>query len=39
MADHAQSALVRFDVSDGVGTITLDSPANRNALSSALRRS
>ncbi|MEP6560492.1 MAG: enoyl-CoA hydratase-related protein [Nakamurella sp.] len=37
MADHAKSALIRFDVAGGVATITLDSPANRNALSSALR--
>ncbi|WP_395729578.1 enoyl-CoA hydratase-related protein [Nakamurella sp.] len=29
--------LVRFDRADGVGTITLDSPANRNALSARLR--
>jgi enoyl-CoA hydratase/carnithine racemase len=30
------SRLVRLDVSDGVATITLDSPHNRNALSRAL---
>lgn len=30
-------ALVRTDVADGVGTITLDSPRNRNALSRQLR--
>jgi enoyl-CoA hydratase/carnithine racemase len=30
------SELVHFEVSDGVGTITLDSPHNRNALSRAL---
>ncbi len=30
--------LVHLDVADGVATITLDSPANRNALSSQLRR-
>ncbi|GAA4286401.1 enoyl-CoA hydratase-related protein [Georgenia daeguensis] len=30
--------LVHLDVDGGVGTITLDSPANRNALSAALRR-
>jgi methylglutaconyl-CoA hydratase len=29
--------LVRLDVADGVATITLDSPANRNALSARLR--
>jgi methylglutaconyl-CoA hydratase len=28
--------LVRFEVSDGIATITLDSPHNRNALSAAL---
>ena len=28
--------LVHFELSDGVGTITLDSPANRNALSRQL---
>jgi methylglutaconyl-CoA hydratase len=31
-------ALVRLDVSGGIATITLDSPANRNALSAQLRR-
>ena len=30
------SELVRLEVSDGVATITLDSPHNRNALSAAL---
>lgn len=30
--------LVHLDVDGGVGAITLDSPANRNALSAALRR-
>jgi Enoyl-CoA hydratase/carnithine racemase len=30
--------LVHLDVTDGVATITLDSPANRNALSAQLRR-
>ena len=30
--------LVRFDRADAVATITLDSPANRNALSARLRR-
>lgn len=30
-------ALVRTDIADGVGTITLDSPQNRNALSRQLR--
>jgi methylglutaconyl-CoA hydratase len=34
MADE----LVHLDVDQGVGTITLDSPANRNALSAQLRR-
>lgn len=34
MADE----LVHLDVERGVGTITLDSPANRNALSAQLRR-
>jgi methylglutaconyl-CoA hydratase len=29
--------LVRFEVADGVATITLNSPANRNALSAAVR--
>jgi methylglutaconyl-CoA hydratase len=29
---------VRFEVADGVGTITLDSPANRNALSRQVRQ-
>jgi methylglutaconyl-CoA hydratase len=41
MADPADPAspqpLVRLEVARGVGTITLDSPANRNALSAALR--
>ena len=37
MADHAESALVRYDVGGGVATITLASPANRNALSAAVR--
>jgi len=37
MADHAMSALVRYDVAGGVATITLDSPANRNALSAVVR--
>jgi methylglutaconyl-CoA hydratase len=37
MADHALSAPVRYQVAGGVATITLDSPANRNALSAALR--
>lgn len=32
------SELVHLDVSAGVATITLDSPANRNALSAQLRR-
>jgi methylglutaconyl-CoA hydratase len=30
--------LVHLDIADGVATITLDSPANRNALSAQLRR-
>ncbi|HWM60268.1 MAG TPA: enoyl-CoA hydratase-related protein [Pseudonocardia sp.] len=30
--------LVHLDVADGVATVTLDSPANRNALSAQLRR-
>ena len=30
--------LVHLDVEDGVATITLDSPRNRNALSAQLRR-
>ena len=30
--------LVHFSVADGVATLTLDSPANRNALSAPLRR-
>ena len=34
MADE----LVHSDVADGVGTVTLDSPRNRNALSTQLRR-
>lgn len=33
------SELVRYDVADGIATITLDSPANRNALSDELLRS
>ena len=37
MADHAESALVRYEVTGGVATIALDSPANRNALSAAMR--
>src|SRR3954447_18364261 len=37
MADHAESASVRYEVNGGVATITLDSPANRNALSAAVR--
>ena len=32
------SELVHLDVAAGVATITLDSPANRNALSAQLRR-
>ena len=36
MTDVAE--LVHLDVTDGVATITLDSPANRNALSAQLRR-
>ncbi|HEY3258900.1 MAG TPA: enoyl-CoA hydratase-related protein, partial [Pseudonocardiaceae bacterium] len=30
--------LVHLDIGNGVATITLDSPANRNALSAPLRR-
>ena len=37
MADHAESAPVRYEVTGGIATITLDSPANRNALSAAVR--
>ena len=33
-----EQALVRLDITDHVATITLDSPANRNALSARLRR-
>ena len=36
--DPATDELVHLDVSRGVATITLDSPANRNALSARLRR-
>ena len=32
----SEAALVRYEVSRGIATITLDSPANRNALSRAL---
>lgn len=35
--DAERSQLVRLDVTDGVATVTLDSPANRNALSAQLR--
>ncbi len=34
----AAAELVHLDTADGVATITLDSPANRNALSAQLRR-
>jgi|1185.fasta_scaffold59164_2 enoyl-CoA hydratase/carnithine racemase len=33
-----RSELVHLDVTDGVATVTLDSPANRNVLSAQLRR-
>ena len=36
-ADPHSADPVRLDVAGGVGTITLDSPANRNALSAAVR--
>ncbi|GEL26733.1 enoyl-CoA hydratase [Pseudonocardia sulfidoxydans NBRC 16205] len=36
--DAAPSELVHLDVTAGVATVTLDSPANRNALSAQLRR-
>ncbi len=36
-ADGARSELVHYQVADGVVTITLDSPGNRNALSAAMR--
>ena len=35
---RAVTELVHLDLADGVATITLDSPANRNALSAQLRR-
>lgn len=38
MTDDAAAELVHLTVADGVATITLDSPANRNALSARLRR-
>jgi methylglutaconyl-CoA hydratase len=38
MTDTRPSELVHIDVAAGVATITLDSPANRNALSAQLRR-
>jgi methylglutaconyl-CoA hydratase len=38
MGSDAAPELVHLDVADGVATITLDSPANRNALSAQLRR-
>jgi enoyl-CoA hydratase/carnithine racemase len=34
--DRGEAPLVRFDRADGIATITLDSPANRNALSRRL---
>jgi methylglutaconyl-CoA hydratase len=37
-ADGAAAELVHLDVAGAVATITLDSPANRNALSAQLRR-
>ncbi len=38
MSASAPDELVHLDVAAGVATITLDSPANRNALSAQLRR-
>ncbi len=38
MSASAPDELVHLDVAAGVATITLDSPANRNALSARLRR-
>jgi methylglutaconyl-CoA hydratase len=38
MTDTGPTELVHLDVAAGVATITLDSPANRNALSAQLRR-
>lgn len=35
---HEPAELVHLEVTDGVATITLDSPPNRNALSARLRR-
>lgn len=37
MTDDTRPELVHLDVTDGTATITLDSPANRNALSAQLR--
>lgn len=37
-ADDPTDELVHLDIARGVATITLDSPANRNALSAQLRR-
>ena len=36
MTERGESSLVHIDIADSVATITLDSPANRNALSSRL---
>lgn len=36
MSENTQEPVVRYDVAGGVATITLDSPANRNALSPRL---
>jgi enoyl-CoA hydratase/carnithine racemase len=36
VSEHDPDELVHVDIADGVTTITLDSPANRNALSSRL---
>ena len=38
MSSGSGAELVRLEVSAGIATITLDSPANRNALSARLRR-
>ena len=38
MATDTAGELVHFRVDGGIGTITLDSPRNRNALSAQLRR-
>jgi methylglutaconyl-CoA hydratase len=38
MTDTGPAELVHLDVAAGIATLTLDSPANRNALSARLRR-